>query len=284
MVSILADYIWVLWVLVIVSLLAPAVKQHRVNLTRLRILRRLQRKRGSRIITLIHRQEFLSLLGIPLTRFINIEDAELVLRAIRLTPDDLPIDLILHTPGGLVLATEQIAAALQKHRSRVTVFVPHYAMSGGTMLALAADEIVMDENAVLGPVDPQIGSYPAVSILKVLEQKRMSRIDDQTLILADVAAKAMRQIEDAVRRLLGKHMSGDEANRIAGMLTGGRWTHDFPLTVEALQNFGLPVSTAMPLDIYCLMALYPQPAQRRPSVQFAPLPMGDGEGERRKEK
>jgi len=149
------DYLWLLWLVVIISLLAPAVKQQRVNLSRLKILRRFQKKRGSRLITLIHRQEFLSFLGIPLSRFINIEDAELILRAIRLTPDDLPIDLILHTPGGLVLATEQIAAALQKHRSRVTVFVPHYAMSGGTMIALAADEIVMDENAVLGPSIPR---------------------------------------------------------------------------------------------------------------------------------
>lgn len=273
----MTDYLWVLWVLVIISLFAPVVKQHQVNLARLKILRRLQKQRGSRIITLIHRQEFLSFLGIPLSRFINIEDAELVLRAIRLTPDDLPIDLILHTPGGLVLATEQIAAALQKHRSRVTVFVPHYAMSGGTLIALAADEIIMDENAVLGPVDPQIGSYPAASILKVLTQKRINRIDDQTLILADIAAKAQQQIEDTVCRLLRKHLPEEDARRTAGLLSGGHWTHDFPLTTEALQEFGLPVGTEMPLEIYSLMDLYPQPAQRRPSVQYAPLPTGNEE-------
>ncbi len=275
------DYLWVLWIFVIISLFAPVVKQQRTNLARMKILRRLQKQRSSRIITLIHRQEFLSILGIPLTRFINIEDAELVLRAIRLTPDELPIDLILHTPGGLVLATEQIAAALQKHHSRVTVFVPHYAMSGGTMIALAADEIVMDENAVLGPVDPQIGSYPAASILKVLTEKRTNRIDDQTLILADIAAKAQRQIEDTVYRLLRKHLPDDEARRIAGLFSGGHWTHDFPLTTEVLQEFGLPVNTEMPLEIYSLMDLYPQPAQRRPSVQYVPLPTGNEESDRR---
>jgi membrane-bound ClpP family serine protease len=109
---------------------------------------------------LIYRQESLSLLGIPLSRYITIEDSEQILRAIRLTPPDVPIDLILHTPGGLVLATEQIARALIRHPAKVTVFVPHYAMSGGTMLALAADEIVMDANAVLGPVNPQLGNFP----------------------------------------------------------------------------------------------------------------------------
>ena len=110
---------------------------------------------------MIHRQESLSFLGFRMARFIDIQDSEEVLRAIKLTDDDMPIDFILHTPGGLVLASEQIAAALSKHPGKVTVYVPHYAMSGGTMLALAADEIVMDDNAVLSPVDPQIGEYPA---------------------------------------------------------------------------------------------------------------------------
>ena len=58
----------------------------------------LQNQRGSRIITLIHRQETISLLGVPVTKYIDIDDAEAVLRAIRLTPPDRPIDMILHTP------------------------------------------------------------------------------------------------------------------------------------------------------------------------------------------
>ncbi len=64
-----------------------------------------------------------------------------MLRAIRMTPAEMPIDLIVHTPGGLVLASDQIAHALKRHDGRVTVIVPHYAMSGGTLVALAADEI-----------------------------------------------------------------------------------------------------------------------------------------------
>ena len=54
----------------------------------------------------------------------------------------------------------------------MTAFVPHYAMSGGTLIALAADEIVMYEDAVLGPVDPQLGQYPAASILTVVRRNR----------------------------------------------------------------------------------------------------------------
>jgi len=57
------------------------------------------------------------------------------------------------------------------------VIVPHYAMSGGTLLALAADEVIMDENAVLCPVDPQLGEYPAASIVKIIDEKNKNRIN-----------------------------------------------------------------------------------------------------------
>lgn len=260
------------WIVIIIFALLPLLKQYRQNMIRFRVLRSLQKKRKSQVITLIHRQEFFSFLGIPFSRFINIEDSEQILRAIRLTPNHVPIDLVLHTPGGLVLAAEQIAAALQKHAARVTVFVPHYAMSGGTMIALAADEIVMDENAVLGPVDPQIGSYPAVSILKAVETKNKNRLEDQTLILADIARKAVQQVENTIYRLLLKHMEEEKARETSQVMSQGRWTHDFPLTNEALRELGLNISTEVPWEIYSLMSLYPQPQQRRPSVQYVPLP------------
>ena len=125
------------WIFLVLSFVQPLWQRRVVKSQRLRSLQEFERKRQSRVILLIHRQESVSLLGIPLSRYISIEDSEQVLRAIRLTPPNVPIDLILHTPGGLVLATEQIARALIRHPSKVTVFVPHYAMSGGTMLALA---------------------------------------------------------------------------------------------------------------------------------------------------
>ncbi|WP_425463826.1 SDH family Clp fold serine proteinase [Neomoorella humiferrea] len=246
--------------------------QRRIEAARLHLIRSFERKSNSRLITLIHRQEALSFLGIPLTRYINIEDSEQLLRAIRLTPDDMPIDLVLHTPGGLVLAAEQIAHAILKHPAKVTVYVPHYAMSGGTLIALAADEIVMDENAVLGPVDPQLGEYPAASILKVLEEKDKNEIDDRTLVLADIARKAMRQVRDSLAELLAEKMERQKAEELATILSEGRWTHDYPIGVAQLIKMGLPVKTGLPREIYQLMELYPQPAGRRPSVQYVPLP------------
>lgn len=261
------------WVFFIFSLLTPWFKQKTLESSRISLIHRIEKKRGSRVIAMIHRQETMSILGIPLVRYINIEDSEAILRAIRLTDDNVPIDIILHTPGGLVLATEQIAFALTRHKAKVTVFIPHYAMSGGTMLSLAADEIIMDENAVLGPIDPQLGNYPAVSILNVLKDKDKNEIDDETIIQADIARKAITQVYHFVKKLLSEnHCDQEKAEKIAITLTEGRWTHDYPITYEEAKELGLCVSSEMPKEIYELMDLYPQSPGKRPSVQYIPIP------------
>ena len=266
------DLVWIFFVL---SALQPMLRQRWLEASRTRLIRELERKRKSRVIALIHRQETMSLLGFPLARYINIEDSEDLLRAIQLTDPDLPIDLILHTPGGLVLAAEQIAHALVAHRAKVTIFVPHYAMSGGTLLALAADEIVMGPHAVLGPLDPQVGQFPAVSIVRTVERKeeKGKDIDDQTLILADVAEKALRQVRGVVEWVL-RH-NGWDAERtsvVAEALTAGRWTHDYPITVEQARDLGLPVTVETPDEVHRFMRLFPQPTARRPSVEYVLIP------------
>jgi ClpP class serine protease len=257
------------WLYLILASLAPMVQQRMLTHARIMLLRRLEKKRGSRVITLIHRQETMSFLGFPLMRYLDIEDSELVLQAIRLTPPEMPIDLIMHTPGGLVLAADQIAYALAAHPGKVTVLVPHYAMSGGTLVALAADEVVMDANAVLGPVDPQIGNYPAASILAAAGVENPNR-DDSTLILADLAAKAIVQVEETVFLLAQERLGEAAARELARTLSHGRWTHDYPLTVAHAKALGLPVNTGLPEEIYDLMRLYPQRWQPRPSVEFVP--------------
>jgi ClpP class serine protease len=244
---------------------------------RTNLLEQFQEKRKSRVIAMIHRQDTLSLFGVPVSSSISIEDSEAVLRAIRLTPQDQPIDLLLHTPGGLLLAAEQISKALTEHKGKVTVFIPHYAMSGGTLMALAADEIVMDSNAVLGPVDPQIGDMPAASIVNMVELKHPSHVSDEMLVLADIAQKARVQATTFVAEILRKHMSRDKALALATMLSDGRFTHDFPITVESARELGLPVSINMPPTIYDLMDLYPQAGTGRPSVLYTPLGNRGGE-------
>ncbi|MGQ0550432.1 MAG: SDH family Clp fold serine proteinase [Armatimonadota bacterium] len=272
----MGDFLNFVWILVLLQVFIPLIQQRLQAARRLMAIRTFETRRRSRVITMIHRQETMSLLGLPIARYIDIEDSEQVLRAIRLTQPEMPIDLILHTPGGLVLASEQIAWALKRHPGKVTVFVPHYAMSGGTLVALAADEIVMDADAVIGPVDPQLGSqqggyYPAVSILKALEQDNPNR-DDQTLILGDIARKAIQQVHHTVVGLLLEHQTPERADQIARMLSDGRWTHDYPINHDQAKTMGLLVNDQMPREIYELMELYPQARQRRPGVEFIPAP------------
>lgn len=273
------------WAFLILAFLIPIFRQRVRQLERFRAIRELEKKRGSRVITLIHRQEALSLFGIPFFRYMDIEDSEQILRAIRMTPESMPIDLIIHTPGGLVLAAEQIAHALKRRQAKICVMVPHYAMSGGTLIALGAHEIRLDENAVLGPVDPQLGFrdggfYPATSILKALGQKPTKDIEDSTLILADIARKAIDQVKSFIQWLLEDKMTREKAREIASILAEGYWTHDAPLMVEALEEIGLPIERGLPEEVYRLMELYPQATGRRPSVQYVPIPYT----EKRKEK
>ena len=259
------------WVFFIFSALQPMIRQKLLDASRQRLIAKIERARGSRVILVVHRQETMSFLGFPLVRYIDINDSEEILRAIHMTDPRVAVDLVLHTPGGLVLAALQIARAIHKRPGKVTVFVPHYAMSGGTLIALAADEIMMDANAVLGPVDPQIGEYPAASILRASQIQNPNR-DDRTLILADIAEKALRQVFEVVHRLILDKLPEERAQELARVLTQGTWTHDYPIDVDQLRQFGLPVSTDLPREVYELMMLYPQPAQRRPSVEYVPTP------------
>jgi ClpP class serine protease len=266
----------ILWIIILIQIFIPLLMKRWLAAKRLRMMRDFENKRKSRVITMIHRQETMSFLGFPIARYIDIEDSEHLLRAIRMTPFDMPIDLVLHTPGGLVLASEQIACALKRHQGKVTVFVPHYAMSGGTLITLAADEIVMDPDAVLGPVDPQLGSpqtgyYPAASILKALEQPNPNR-DDHTLIQGDIAQKAIAQVYQTIYRLLLEHQTPGKASELAKMFSEGRWTHDYPIDFEEAKAMGLPVNDQMPEEIYQLMELYPQAKPQRPGVEFIPVP------------
>jgi ClpP class serine protease len=262
----------VLWLFFMISAIQPVIRQKMLEAARMRTLHRFESSRKSRVIALVHRQETMSFLGFPVMRYIDVNDSEEVLRAIKLTDSDCPIDVIIHTPGGLVLAAGQIAHALRRHRAKVTVFVPHYAMSGGTLISLAADEIVLDPNAVLGPVDPQLDQSPAASVLTVLDRKKPEDIEDKTFILADVSRKAISQVRRTVQDLLSERMPSDQADALAEKLATGTWTHDYAIMAEEAKRLGLPVSTEMPEEVYKFMELFPQPTRTRPSVEYVPAP------------
>ncbi len=262
----------IFWLFLIVVALQPVIHRRILEAMRRKLIARIEKKRGSRVILLVHRQETMSILGFPLLRYIDIHDSEEVIRAVHMTDPDVPLDLVLHTPGGLVLASLQIARAIAKHPAKVTVHVPHYAMSGGTLIALAADEIVMCEHAALGPVDPQLGEYPATSLLSVVERKPIAEIDDRTLIMADVAQKAVRQVRESIEDLLERSHPKEQAEQLSKILSEGAWTHDHPISFDEAKELGLHVRPDVPEEFMQLMSLYPQPVRKQPSVEYLPTP------------
>lgn len=260
----------IFWIFIVLTSLQPMLKQRLLEASRRKLIAEIERKRGSRVILLAHRQETMSFLGFPIVRYIDLNDLEEIIRVIRLTDPNVPIDLILHTPGGLALAATQIARAINRRKGKVTVIVPHYAMSGGTLIALAADEIVMSDHAVLGPVDPQLGQYPAASLLRTVAEKFKDKLDDETLILADQAKKAITQIEATLRELLGGKYPDSVSDTLGTMLSEGKWTHDFAITFDFAKKLGLHIGSEVPPEVLQLMTLYPQPVRRNPTVEYLP--------------
>jgi len=264
------DFSSLIWILFIVMALQPLLMGRWFALRRAQAIRAIEAAHGTRVITMIHRQEKRSLFGFSVARHIDLEDAQTIIAAIKETPSDLPIDLVLHTPGGLVLAAMQIARAVEAHPAKVTVYVPVYAMSGGTLIALAADEIVLGEFSVLGPIDPQIAGLPAASIVKARDSKPVAEVFDLTLVLADVSEKALAQVKRGAVELLTPRMEQAAAEALAAKLAGGHWTHDYALTATEATELGLPVKVGMPVVVMELMKLYPQPVQKS-GVEFLPI-------------
>jgi ClpP class serine protease len=264
------DFSTLFWIFIVIIALQPLLTARWYVVRRAQAIRAVEKLHGTRVITMIHRQEKRSLFGFAVSRHIDLEDAQTIIAAIKDTPEDMPIDFVIHTPGGLVLAAMQIARAVEAHKAKVTVYVPVYAMSGGTLIALAADEIVLGEFSVLGPIDPQIAGLPAASIVKARDSKPVESVFDLTLVLADVAEKALVQVKQGAVELLTPRMERSAAEALAAKLAGGQWTHDYALTAQEARALGLPVTVGMPPEVMQLMSLYPQPIQRS-GVEYLPI-------------
>ncbi len=93
------------------------------------------------------------------------------------------LDLIIHSQGGSSEGAEQIVFYLRSKYDHIRVFVPQNAMSAATMIACAADEIIMGKESAIGPIDPQIGlgqgpSVPAQAILDDFAQAKIAVAND----------------------------------------------------------------------------------------------------------
>ena len=210
---------------------------------RAEIIREIELARGTKVITLIHRKEPWGSEG-PV-----IEESERILQQLRETPPDKPIDLILHTTGASKFAAHMIAMALNFRKSKVTVIVPYYALSNGTLLALAGDEILMEKYSILGSVEPHFGDMPAASVMSLKTRIPVELVSDFMILLADRARMETDNAKGFVKWVLQKKMNPEQAERVADFLVTGGVTSSTPITLDVVRAMGLNVA-AVPEKVY----------------------------------
>lgn len=235
---------------------------------RQRIIEEIEKERGTKVITMIHKKELWTEPGEAPE--IGIEDTETILQKMRKVPPETPVDFIIHTPGGYALAAQMMAMAIKFHPSKVTVMVPFYAMSGGSLMSLAANEIRMEKYSVLGPVDPQIptpdGMYPAGSIATLVKTKPIQNITDRMVIMSDIANLEIENAKAFVIWLLQGKMDKEQAERVADFLARGYMSHATPITLDVARALGLNVVEGIPDKVYELFKTFAFTGQpyRRP--------------------
>lgn len=127
----------------VLQILVPAWRRRRFQ-------RRLGRRRGTHIVTIMHSMETAALMGLPAASYVTVPQTKDVVSALRDAPADRPVDLVVHMPAGVHLRWDEIAVAVRQ-RGDVTLVVPQYALSGGGELALAAKRVALAESALVGP-------------------------------------------------------------------------------------------------------------------------------------
>jgi ClpP class serine protease len=153
-------------------------------------------------------------------------------------------DLILHTPGGEVFSSLMISRILKQYPGKIRAVIPQFAMSGGTLLALSADEIIMNRTACLGPVDPQLGSLfkfgSAKSWEKIVKFKG-KRAEDQSISFALEGGKYTKTIRNHLSDVIDLGMTPKNKAAFVKFLTTGDVEHAFSLTPDRLKQMGVPV-------------------------------------------
>ena len=211
---------------------------------RAQLIHELEQERGTRVLQLIHRKEPWS--ADDEEPEIVLEDSETILQQIRETPRDKPIDFIVHTEGGLAFAADLIAMALRYHPGKVTVMVPFYALSDGTLIALAADEIMMEKTSILAPVEPLIDDMPANWIMAIMKRKPIETISDRTILFAEAARMETENQKELVKWLLIDKMSEQQATQVADFLAGGYMASSTPITLDVARAINLNVVEGVP--------------------------------------
>jgi hypothetical protein len=173
---------------------------------------------------------------------LSVREAFEILAEIRSVDENTPIEIILHTPGGDAFAARLIANAL-KSRPNTRAFVPYCAMSAGTMIALATNQVVMGKYACLGPIDLQYGPFPVDSFQRLMKEKPIQDIEDYFILISYRAEKELRNARALACELMNKHHFGpDDACQLTNFLISGDMPHSEQIGRVRAKELGVNVA------------------------------------------
>ena len=180
---------------------------------------------GAKTIAIIHDFDNPMHYQSPEREDLSTREAFEVLAAIRAAGEGTPLNIVLHTPGGMRMAAELIATAL-KDRPNTTAYVPYCAMSAGTMIALSCSKVVMGKHACLGPIDTQFAGFPADGFTRLLKEKPVDQISDLWLMVSYLVEKDLKTARQRACDLLNRaHFGNDDACRLTDFLSSGDMPH-----------------------------------------------------------
>ena len=184
---------------------------------------------------------------------------ELALERLESQTDSKHCYLLINSPGGAMHSSYKIALALRRAFEKITVFVPHVALSGGTLLALTGDEIVMGTMSHISPLDVQL-SYRDTSISAAVSVRAFQRCQEWFETKSrDEAPYPQRAMVDKLDPFImeewGGHMESslayvseiltlanyENSEEIAKIIVAGFPSHSFVINREAAKDIGLRV-------------------------------------------
>jgi ClpP class serine protease len=166
-----------------------------------------------------------------------------------------PIAVILHTLGGYAFPSEMIAQALKNFKGRKTAYVPYVAMSGGTAIALATDEIHMGPDAALGPIDAQYHGFPADAYARLIKEKSKDRIDDSTLLISYIVEQREQDARERAFELMNPRHIKDKSDpkKVINALMDESKHHGSRISADAAEKLGIRVARSCPKEVYTLV-------------------------------
>jgi hypothetical protein len=177
------------------------------------------------------------------------------------------IDVMLHSPGGLVEAVESLVSQLRRRFTDIRFIVPNFAKSAATMLAMSGNEILMEHDAELGPIDPQMntifGPHPAESIIEQFDEASVEIMGDQRKvaiwgpILANLAPSLLVECRHAIElsktlvtnwlrtyMFAGDASADSKSNAVVSFLSNHAYfkSHARRVTFDDLHELGVKVT------------------------------------------